>query len=166
MKLHGLLLTSHQWPGTFSRCTLVLPPTRFTEVKSSFFILLSNSGPCLFQFIWYSWRPERISEGHTCLLYNKRGRDIFGFRWVRGNFETLCNGAAKVLKDCESAEPATSLRIGSSDKKSPCCIRTEWRATSSRLWVSLLLYKRTCRCFWGFKEFNQLLDYGNTLLGV
>lgn len=113
-RLYRLLLTSHQEPSPDTLwCS---HPHTFTEVKSSFFILQSNSGACLFNSIRYSWRPQRILKFIRVYCKKKkkdRGSDIFGFRWVRGNFETLCNGAAKVLKDCErvlqSKEPESRL---------------------------------------------------------
>lgn len=126
-------LTNHQWPGTFSRHTLLLPPTHLQKSKVPFSFYSQTVGPSLFHFIWYSRSPPGVVQ-FISVCYTIREREtFFGFRWVRGNFETLCNDAAKVLKGCESVLPAKYLRVGSLEKRSPCCIHTEWRATSSRL---------------------------------
>lgn len=75
-------------------------PHKFLQKsKSSFFILQSNGGPCLFHFIWHSWRPPTVAQV-TSVFYTIRERHIFGFslserkfwnivQWCRKSFERL-----------------------------------------------------------------------------
>ena len=137
--------TNHQCPGSFSRHTRLLPPTHththFTEVKSSFFISQLNSRPRLFHFIRRGWRPsaavkvEAVSERD-----NKREGDILGFFVEWEEILKHCAMVPQKFWKVESVLPAKRLRVGPLEKRSPCCIHTEWRAISSHLWVWFLLF--------------------------
>lgn len=95
-------LTNHQWPGTCSRHTLLLPPTYILQKSKVPFSFPVKQRAYFILFNLTQLKASESSSGRKCLLYNQRERNCRVFRWVRGNFETLCNGAAKVLKGCES----------------------------------------------------------------
>lgn len=119
-------LTNHQWPGTFSRHTLLLPPTEILQKsKVPFFILQSNSGPCLFLFIWHSWRPPRVAQVKSVCYKNKREREreIFWFslserkfwnivQWCRKSFERLWERFC-LHSVCESVGWTRGLHVAS-----------------------------------------------------
>lgn len=80
-------LTNHQWPGAFSRHPLLLPPTDILQ-KSKVPFFHFTVGPCLFHFIWHSWRSPRVAKFKSvCYTIREREserervreRDIFCF---------------------------------------------------------------------------------------
>ena len=92
-KFTWVLMTNHACSETFSRHTLVLTPTK---VKVSFSLLLSK------RLQGCTYFRDRNTTIYICVyLRIEQERDIRGFLLGKGNFETLCNAATKVLKDCK-----------------------------------------------------------------
>lgn len=139
MKFHALLwqiINSQELVGTL-QCSH--PQNILQKLKVPFSFHQQTAGFARFDFACQSQRPLSPTGVRSYTIRDDRENFfLVVFCWVRGNLETLCNGAAKVLKACESVLPSKRLRVGLLEKRSPCCIHTEWRATSSLLWVFFL----------------------------
>lgn len=126
-------LTNHQMARNLLQTHSIAPThTKFTEVKSSFFILQLNSGPCLFNFIWCSWKACLSSKCYKLVLYNKRGRHFLVFV----DWEEILKHCAMVPQKFWKVERAfyqQSIWESVLDKRYPCSIHTEWRAISFSL---------------------------------
>lgn len=123
----------------------------YRSPKSSVFHFTENQrGPiCLMSSLMLlqaseSWSQVAAQQERNSLLFFilplSLSFFIFGFfvDW-KGNFETLCNGAAKVLKGGVRVWPAECVRAGRLEKRSPCCILSEWSPTWFHLWVPFTL---------------------------
>lgn len=106
-------LTNHQMARNLLQTHSIAPThTKFTEVKSSFFILQSNGGPCLFHCIWCSWRPAWVAQVISW-FYTIREGDNFWFslterkfwnivQWCRKSFERLWEHFASIASESRS----------------------------------------------------------------
>lgn len=138
MKFHGLLwqiINSQELVGTL-QCSHPQNILQKLKVPCSFYQQTVGPRLTLYQQnrrpLKTSWAQRYTIREDREILFFPTALLLF-FCWARGNFETLCNGAAKVLKASDNVWPSKHLRVGLSEKKSPCCIHTEWRATSSPL---------------------------------
>lgn len=119
-KFHGLPWQIINGQGPLADTLYCSHPHKFTEVKGSFFISQSNSGPCLFHFISHSWRPSRVVKVIKSMVYNKREREIFWFslserkfwnivQWCHKCFERLWEHFASKVSETRSVGEEVSM---------------------------------------------------------
>lgn len=130
-------------------------PQPFLQKSEKFPFHLTVEERALFILALFAGGLRELLTSSGVQKKRRTDRDIFFFSplWVffvewKGNLETLCNVASKVLKGlwerfffslfffCQSRVRA-SVRW---KRGSPCCIHTEWSPTSFHLWVSSSVY--------------------------
>lgn len=137
VKLHGLLwqIINSQEPvaGTLE-CS---HPLTFYRTKKFLFHFTGKQqrGLVQFCFAWQSSRPPSTAKV-TSSCYTSRVRETFFFLWlVFVEWEEILKHCAmvpqKFWKVVRAFLTVNRLRVELLEKRSPCCIHTEWRATSS-----------------------------------